>query len=72
MLAKLLKYDFVALSRILVPVHLIALAVGVVALVCFGFARMMTNDDTILAWDLWPPSALRAAAFVYLYLPRRR
>ncbi len=56
MLAKLLKYDFVALSRILVPVHLIALAVGVVALVCFGFARMMTNDDTILA--LGPMAAL--------------
>ncbi|WP_139653217.1 hypothetical protein [Raoultibacter phocaeensis] len=35
MLGKLLKYDMAALSRVLVPVHIAALAVGLVAAACF-------------------------------------
>lgn len=45
MLAKLLKHDFAALSRILVPVHLAVLAVGAAALACFGFARMVDEGS---------------------------
>ena len=37
MLAKLLKYDFASLSRILLPVHAAAVVVGVVAAACFFF-----------------------------------
>lgn len=35
MLAKLLKYDFAALSRVLVPVHVAAVLVGFAAAACF-------------------------------------
>lgn len=35
MLAKLLKYDFAALSRVLIPVHLVAVLVGFAAAACF-------------------------------------
>lgn len=37
MLGKLLKYDFAALSRILLPVHLAAIGVALVSCACFFF-----------------------------------
>lgn len=45
MLAKLLKYDFAALSRVLIPVHLAVIAVGLLAMTCFGVFRFVDNSS---------------------------
>lgn len=57
MLAKLLKYDFAALSRVLIPVHLAVLAVGVLAIACFGVFRFVDNSSAA-APTLEPLSAM--------------
>lgn len=49
MLGKLLKYDLKALSRILVPVHIAALAVGLGAAACFFGVHML--DSSYGSWS---------------------
>ena len=49
MLGKLLKYDVKALSRVLVPVHIAALAVGLGAAACFFGAD--TIDSSFGGWS---------------------
>lgn len=51
MLAKLLKYDFAALSRVLIPVHLATVAVGLLALACFGVFRLVDGSSAAASFE---------------------
>lgn len=64
MLGKLLKYDMKALSRVLIPVHIAALVLGIGAVICFGGMYALTSGHSFYSADLSRTQTALSITFV--------